>query len=346
MIVVKAERILLPGKGFLKGHYLVVKDGIVERISPGEPPACGRGTTMIIAGTVAPMLCDYHLHFSHDKLPVISGIAGILQRCGICRVYEGGDRDLSGVEAGKTMKGLLDVRTSGYALYREGTYGKPIGKGIRTVAEAREAIDLLLAIGVRYIKIINSGVFSPEHGWITAGGFGAGDLKDIVAYASEQGLPVYCHASGDRAVRAAVIAGVSTVIHGFFAADETLSMMAGKNVSFIPTLHALHSLKQVYDDPGARQRIEKAGAVHIETVSKARELGVRVLPGSDSGPAFLPYGSSYHDEFVMLTKAGFSIEAVLENAVSGQIRAGGEANFIILDNLAVEGVFLRGQCLR
>ena len=73
----------------------------------------------------------------------------------------------------------MDIRTSGYALYKAGTYGRYIGKGVDGFEGAKGLMDYLYKKGVDYIKLINSGIFRPETGGISDGGF---EKKDVCRY--------------------------------------------------------------------------------------------------------------------------------------------------------------------
>jgi imidazolonepropionase-like amidohydrolase len=247
------------------------------------------------------------------------------------------------------MKNLLkdrpEVRTSGYAIYKKGTYGKALGRGVEGLREARGLIDQLRKLGVDYIKVINSGIFKPEAGQITAGGFEREELKGIVQYAKGHGLDVFCHANGAGKIDEAVAGGVSAIVHGLYVSDGTLEMMAEKKTVLIPTLQAFAGLAGMTKDPAIRRKAERAAEGHLLAVKKAVDRGVIVLPGSDSGPHFMPYGKAYHEELGQFRKAGLSDEYILSSAVIGQFTPGMPADFLVLKGLEIEKIFIRGVAL-
>ena len=49
------------------------------------------------------------------------------------------------------------------------------------------------------------------------------------------------HAIGDKGARAAVLAGCTSIEHGTFLTDETLSLMAQRGTFFDPNLLVLHN---------------------------------------------------------------------------------------------------------
>lgn len=345
MTLLLADSIFSPDSGFVRGKSLLIEEGVIKKILNLRDVPNG-GEVMDLTGFyVSPPFCDYHLHFSGEMTSGAEGIAGRLNRCGVVRVYDGGDRRLRGLELKRALGNLLDIRTAGYAIYKKGSYGKYIGIGVGDAGEAKSAIDLLSAAGVDYIKVINSGIFMPESGEISSGGFDFKELEEIVSYAADKGLSVFCHANGERRVREAVEAGASAVVHGFYVSEETLSMMAESKTVLIPTINALYSLMKIKTGPAERKRTERLVDEHLMAVKKALDRGVRVLPGSDAGPSFIPYGTSYLAELGMLRKAGLSLEGVLAAAVTASLREGGSADFLVMQGTAIEKVFVRGKCL-
>ncbi|HXX58782.1 MAG TPA: amidohydrolase family protein [Thermodesulfovibrionales bacterium] len=327
----------------MRGMSLVVSGGIIEEISDIGEGEGGHDVMDFSGFTLSPPFCDYHLHFSKDKLPLSTKIGGTLLDHGIARVYEGGDGDLAGIEMKKKIGGMLDIRTSGFGLFSAGGYGRRIGREVNGLPSARLLIDELRAQGVEYLKVINSGLFRPESGKISAGGFERSELEEIIAYAASRGLPVFCHANGDRAIKDAVLAGASAIVHGFSVSDETLSLMAERGTDFIPTVNALFSLTKAHDAPEAKRRIEAMTEGHLAAIRKAHDKGITVLPGSDAGPSFITYGISYHEELTLFRRAGLSIEDVMSAAVNGPLRKGMKANYLVLRGLTVEKVFRDGK---
>ncbi len=344
--IIKADSIFSPSMDFRRKKYLLIRNGIIEAVSETRPSHHRMQCLDFTGLSISPFFCDYHLHFPGNVLPFSREIAKDLLTQGIRRVWEGGDSQFSGMKMKELLKESLDIRTAGYAVYRKNTYGKFIGKGVDGFGEARGLIDYLCKEGADYFKLINSGIFNAETGMITPGGFGRDELREIVRHATERGLEVVCHANGDRQIHDAVSAGVSCIIHGLFASDETLALMAEKSVTFIPTVNAFAALSRTTTDRKKLSNIELAVDGHLFAVRKAAERGVKVLPGSDSGPHFIPYGKAYHEELVFLKKAGLSDEQILASAVVGQCRTGMPADFLIVNGIEVEKVFIRGICLK
>jgi imidazolonepropionase-like amidohydrolase len=342
---IKADHIFSPFSDCKAKRYLLLNNRIIEDISDSLPVRQGMRHLDFTGFVVSPFFCDYHLHFSHSALASPDKITEALLQNGIYKVCEGGDSLLSGLEMKKLLKDRLEVRTAGYAIYKKGTYGKAIGKSVEGLREARGLIDQLRKLGVDYVKIINSGIFKSETGQITPGGFEREELAGIVQYAKEHRLDVFCHANGAGKVHDAVSAGVSAIVHGLYISDGTLDMMAEKKIAFIPTVHAFAGLSSVTSDPEIQTHIARAVEGHLLAIKKAVDRGVMVLPGSDSGPHFIPYGKAYNKELDLFKKAGLSDEYILSSAVMGQFRAGMQADFLVLKGIEIEKIFIRGESL-
>jgi len=342
---IKADHILSPFTDCAAKRYLLLNNGIIEKISDSLPVYQGMRQLDFTGFVVSPFFCDYHLHFSGGALAASCKISEALLQNGIYKVCEGGDSLLSGLEMKKLLKDKLEVRTSGFAIYKKGTYGKALGKGVEGLHDARRLIDQLKKLGIDYIKIINSGIFKPETGEITPGGFEREELVGIVLYAKEHGLDVFCHANGAERVHDAVSAGVSAIVHGLYTSDGTLDMMAEKNIAIIPTVNAFAGLFSTTNDLEIQRNITRTVVGHLLTIKKAVDRGVKVLPGSDSGPHFIPYGRAYHEELGLFKKAGLTDEYILYSAVVNQFRAGMEADFLVLKGLEIKKIFVRGESI-
>jgi imidazolonepropionase-like amidohydrolase len=342
--IVRADSILTEN-GFEYDKSIQIEDGLIKEVRDTGCFGAHREVIDFSGYTISPCFCDYHLHFFEKKQESLNVISDTLISYGITKVIEGGDSGFAGFNAKSLLKSRVDIVTAGFAVYKQGTYGQYIGRGVANVREARELIAWLHAEGVSYIKIINSGIFRPGSGEITPGGFEKGELREIVTYAKKRGLDVECHANGEGPVRDAVEAGVSSVIHGMHVSEETLSIMSDKDIKFIPTINAFLSLSGTTSDSVSGKNIEEAVAGHLSAVKSALDKGVRVLPGSDSGPSFIPYGSSYLKELLMFRKAGLSDKNILLSSVSGRLRKGDKADFLVLKGLEPVKVFRAGLCI-
>ena len=329
---------ILTANGPVSGLALIIKGGLIDDLGSVSGFHRGIKTLDFPGHMICPCFCDHHLHL-HGRGPgEYKMITDTLISNGITKAWEGGDREQRGLEA----MGRLSVRTAGCAIYKKGAYGKFIGKGVATMREAEDAVDLMIEKGADYIKVVNSGVFLPDTGDISAGGFSLQELKHIIGYVKSKGLEAACHSNGAKAVQEAVEAGAAYIIHGLGISGETLSLMAEKGTAFIPTVSAFACLKKISKTPKGIFNIEKAVGLHLAALKEASLRGVRMLAGSDAGPSFIPYGTSLHEELSLFKRAGLSVEQVLSCAVSGWLEKGAGADFLVLDGLSVKKVFIGG----
>ena len=320
---------------------LRIKDGRIH--SMGDVHAYDHITCHHFAGcTISPCFCDHHLHFFHrPSSEEKKGIDDLIGH-GVAYAWDGGGPDGHGLVVRDKVKGTLFLRSAGSGLYKKGSYGKQIGTAVDSVREAKKAIDRLAEEGADYIKIVNSGIFLPETGKISTGGFLFKELDRIIEYARRKSLEVFCHANGKQAVEDAVIAGADAIIHGLDVSDETLGIMSERGVAFIPTVYAFESLRKISKSGQALKNIDQAVGRHLSAIKKAEERGVKILAGSDAGPSFIPYGESYFSELTMFRKAGLSMQGILSSAAQGYIQKGMKADLLVLDGLAVKKIFIGG----
>lgn len=189
--------------------------------------------------------------------------------------------------------------------------------------------------------MINSGIVSADKPYhVTEGGFRPEELEVIIGEASHRGKKVVCHASSDMAVRAAVVAGASSIVHGYFVREETLCMMAEKKVSLVPTIYALKGLLPLVGAEAAKHISDIAGG-HLKTLKLASDLGVDIKVGSDSGAKGLGHGAGFFKELGEFSAAGLSKEEILRAACLDGIKVGDKAGFLAVTKGRIEKEGLR-----
>lgn len=269
-----------------------------------------------------PPFRDGHMHFLIDGRPIAEDRLGNIGDCylrnGIFAVCDMGHKSGIGLEAKRIFGAALEVQSAGYALYRRGTYGSFLGRPVSGKEELRDAVDEIAASGADFLKIINSGMVDIRGvGLVTEGGFSTEELVALIEAAREHHLSVICHANSDRAIRAAVDAGVASIEHGFFISPETLHVMAEKKVSWVPTIIALLSLSAA-SAPAEKKNIEKIIESHLQSITYAASIGVVLRVGTDSGSKGVSHGASFFDELQLLQKAGLALEQILSAACMGK----------------------------
>lgn len=104
--------------------------------------------------------------------------------------------------------------------------------------------------------------------------------------ARASGLRAVVHAIGDRAARAAVLAGCTSIEHGTFVSDRTLEMMAERGTYLDPSLLVWHNYADRPEPFGMSgssvQTMQEAVAATARVLRRARARGVMVVFGTDA----------------------------------------------------------------
>lgn len=291
--------------------------------------------------TLMPGLIDCHVHFALDGVDFhqalgrwdnkpsldqhVTKAAANFLASGVTTVRDGGDKPCIGLQArNRIQKGNFPgplVAASGFVLRRDGYYGTFLGAGIRDVTAGRQRIRELSQLGVDQIKIAVSGIVSfHEFGKVGPVQFSVEELMALVEESHAHGLKVMAHASSDQAVRISALAGVDSVEHGYFVSEETLELMAERNVAWVPTVVPLTLLteepQRSLHSPEEIEVLEKTYRPHLEQINKAAAMGVLLGIGTDAGAIGVGHGVSYYHELRFFHEAGLSNLSCLQAATS------------------------------
>ena len=225
------------------------------------------------------------------------------QARGVCLLRDGGDawgvslraRELAG-EYG------IDYRSPAFPIYRRGHYGAFIGRGFDTEDEYRALLDEAGEKRADFIKLMISGLIDFDHfGGLTEPGPEPQDIRRMIELAHAAGFAVMAHANGDRAVMAALQAGVDSIEHGAYLSESVLLRMAQQRTLWVPTLSTIGNLigSGRYPDAVLRRLL----AQQQEAVRFVAAHGGRIGLGSDAGAWHVMHGQAIPDELGYLTAA-------------------------------------------
>ena len=250
-------------------------------------------------------------HSENLNIPWIREQLEIYRDLGFEYLRDGGDR--WGV--GKMARELapeygIVYRTPLAPLCKVGHYGAFIGEKYADFSEYTDLIRKHRENGADFIKIMISGLMDFDHcGVLTEAGYEAGEIRELIHIAHEEGFAVMAHANGARTVEAAAMAGVDSVEHGAYLDRDALQAMAENGCVWVPTLSAVGNLrgKGRFSEPDVQAILKSA----MDNVRVFSTMGGLVAAGTDAGAWAVPHGSL--TEFELLQEAlGANAESVLE----------------------------------
>ena len=350
-----------------KNQVITVEAGMISQISAETDDiiASKEQVTDLSHCVVLPVLIDSHVHLcmsgsidqevrnnqleaSYDDLvPVIEEHLRHHFSHGVLAVRDGGDRSaavlryLRGVDENSEQP--VTVVSPGKAFHRKGRYGSLIGMSLENDESLAGAFTRAEQPSP-LVKVVNSGLNSmTEYGIETTPQFSAQELAGIVDEAARRNSKVMVHANGKRAVKAAIEAGCHSIEHGYFMGRENLELMAEKKIFWVPTIYTMKACAQYaehYRTVIDRKVVEKNLDHQLKQVAQARELGVPVVLGTDSGSIGVLHGESMVEEMKLFRQAGFSLSETIRSATEygarllglqdlGAIKPGKPANFLV-----------------
>ena len=349
----------------------------IESVGPRAAVSWPVGTEVVdVSGmTVMPGLIDCHDHLGHQNYQLINRwhlneptSLGYLRtahhieetlRAGYTCLRDGGGLDYGfkqAVEEGlipgprlvltvaiiSPTGGLADaVSPSGHHNPFHSDARMPVG-----VADGPDAVRAkvreMVRVGADQIKFATTGGASsrPGHGPNDIE-FGKDEVKALVEEARALGLRTMCHAVGGPGLSMAVEAGVGSIEHGSYLAEEPdlLKKMADKGTFFVPTFE-VYEFHSTISAPHMIARAQALMDVHRDSLHKALEAGVKVVAGTDAG-GFVHGDNAREVELLVLrgmsnTQAiqaatGWAAECVGMGNEIGTLEAGKLADLLVLD---------------
>jgi len=181
------------------------------------------------------------------------------------------------------------------------------------VDEVRKAVRYQIKHGARVIKVCASNGVMSHTGPAGAQQYSDEELRAIVDEAHRAGRKVAAHCMGDRAVRAALAAGIDCIEHGFLAGDETLDLMIERGTFLVATTYIADGMDVSKAAPELQAKAAEVFPQAKATIRRAIERGVRVACGTDA-PA-IPHGRNAR-ELIALVDRGMTPLAAIRSATT------------------------------
>jgi imidazolonepropionase-like amidohydrolase len=302
--------------------------GVAEaNLTVVEAPGC----------TLLPGLIDAHVHLCMDarEAPAarasdpaevaVRGVAGALAtiRSGVTTVRcvgTPGNVDLvlrNAIAAGR-IPGPRVV-AAGRPIAMTGGHGHAMAIEADGADAVVAAVRAQIKAGVDVIKLMVTG------GVLTPGGKPGTpqmlpeEIAAAVTVAHRANRRVCGHAEGAEGVRDAVLAGINSIEHGYFDADDPLFPRMRANPTWlVPTLVAYAAILDVRDTLPAEAVANAESAIerHRASFRYALAAGVPIAMGSDAGTPANPHGENWREVAHMIAQ-GMAPDAALSAATRG-----------------------------
>jgi imidazolonepropionase-like amidohydrolase len=175
------------------------------------------------------------------------------------------------------------------------------------------------------------------------------EVEAAMEVARARGLRVAAHCRSAESVMMALRHGVEVIYHANYADERALDALeAARERIFVgPALGITYNLSQAAGQWGVTAERSRAFdhelEVSVETVSRMRKRGIRVLPGGDYGFPYTPHGTYARDLWLFVKILGFSAMETLVAATKlggeimgragelGVVTAGALADLLLVD---------------
>jgi imidazolonepropionase-like amidohydrolase len=231
-----------------------------------------------------------------------------------------------------------------------------IGRLITSRDDAVEEVRVQVKNGVDCIKVALDGFHRRPNGELVAA-FTQEETDAIVSESHRQGKKVVVHARGREATLYAARAGVDLIFHAYYLDDECLEAMLKTGSAIGPTLtfpRNIIEFTQPHEAAARKGRVDdnvREYETACANLRRAREAGVPMMTGTDSGFAVTPYGEWHAREIELFVEdLGFTPAQALRCATEvsarflpedqpvGVLEPGRMADFIAVDGNPLDDV--------
>jgi len=351
-IVIQAGTIIDGKGGVARNQQIVIEGSKIQSVSEGNRPA----TYDLSKLTVMPGWIDTHVHINWHMDANQKSVSGG-EKPEDAALYTAGDAWIT------LQGGFTTVQSVGAAIdavvrdrINQGVLPGPrILTSIRQINERSGDPEALRAL-VRQTKSQGADVIK----LFATTGLGAGgnqsmtdeQIQAVCSEATAAGLRSVVHAIGDAGIKAAVLAGCTSIEHGTFIQDSTLDLMARRGVYFDPNLLVLHNYldnRASYTfNEQSLATLEKGIAPTIDALRRARAHQVKVVFGTDAvagahgrnAEEFVYRVNDAHDRPMdaLISATSLSAESLGLGKLLGTVAPGFEADLVATDGNPLDDI--------
>ncbi|MEL7030696.1 MAG: amidohydrolase family protein [Pseudomonadota bacterium] len=383
--VIEAGHVLaVPGDGYLRNRTITIEGGKIVKIERGFKSQPDEVRVINLRDAyLLPGLIDSHVHLSNEFSPtsrlkmlsdseVDAALNGASHAkttllAGFTTVQDvGGPNEAifslrDAIRAGKVPGPR--IRASGRAITPSGGHGDANGfspaltrvftgpNACNGADDCRRAVRETIRSGADVIKITaTGGVLSNTKAGLEQQFFDD-EIAAIVETAAMMGRKVTAHAHGKGGIEAALRNGVHSIEHGTYLDEDTIELFKQTGGTLVPTVLAGVTVTGWTDQPWlpepSREKAAIVGPLMLDMLSRAREGGVSIAFGTDTGVS--KHGENA-EEFELMVQAGFTPEQAIRSAtivaaehiemadLIGTLEVGKFADMVALRNDPLESV--------
>src|SRR5215469_8340874 len=180
---------------------------------------------------------------------------------------------------------------------------------------ARQAVREQISHGADWIKVYSDRSYRVREDGVLDDipTFTPEELRAIVDEAHRERRKVASHAMALHGVHNSVEAGVDTIEHGNYIADEDLQTMASRGVFYVPTIFVGEYVAQGRAAEGSPVWV-KMIQIHADTFQRALKAGVKIAFGTDAGG--FDWRVNPAKEFSSLVKFGMTPAQAIRSATA------------------------------
>ncbi len=180
---------------------------------------------------------------------------------------------------------------------------------------ARQAVREQISHGADWIKVYSDRSYRVREDGVLDDipTFTLDELRAIVDEAHRERHKVASHAMALNGVHNSVEAGVDSVEHGNYIAEEDLKTMAARGIFYVPTIFVGEYVAQGRAAEGAPVWV-KMIQIHEDTFRRAMKAGVKIAFGTDAGG--FDWKVNPAKEFSSMVKFGMTPAQAIRSATS------------------------------